>query len=389
MKHFAIIVFLILNSITAQAGENVIISKTDGCISFVVDGNLMPVTTDYRSYDGSQIAEDLLSEHSIPTEEQQIVATSFEGYDNMMSMGKDCLFQTVYMAYARHHAITLSPDMIWLLICQRLARYVNTHAEEMRPLIVTHEGKIELEIKSEKDLLSNDADWSAVIDAFSSQIGNYTKNNIVETVTSGFSTTTVTERIATQITLMVTLKEYFDYTAVYAACGIPYISLKGTPDDWRQVFEKVCQLEKYGLAQWANSLKPIIIQFIQAAEGQPDRKFWRSMVKKNRVRKLKEANCSPKKPTKLDGWLLKFFPDENGNATDQVSASHSFDSDLLHVNFKYRVIDPSNTMIASEYPMELWAGFIGTEFDSANNMLIPKIGWLVRKDTDQEDITLP
>ena len=36
--------------------------------------------------------------------------------------------------------------------------------------------------------------------------------------------------------------------------------------------------------------------------------------------------------------------------------------------------------------MELWAGFIGAEEDTTNNMLTPKIGWLVRLSESNDDV---
>lgn len=52
-------------------------------------------------------------------------------------------------------------------------------------------------------------------------------------------------------------------------------------------------------------------------------------------------------------------------------------TEYVKVGFKYCVIDPGQGVITNETPMELWAGFIGAEDDTINNMLTPKIGWLV------------
>jgi hypothetical protein len=44
-------------------------------------------------------------------------------------------------------------------------------------------------------------------------------------------------------------------------------------------------------------------------------------------------------------------------------------SEMVYVPFKYK-------RLGLVTPMELWAGFIGTEVDTEANMLIPKIGWM-------------
>ena len=109
------------------------------------------------------------------------------------------------------------------------------------------------------------------------------------------------------------------------------------------------------------------------------------MVKKQEVEKLKGGACSPDKPTELDGWLLKLFPDENEQTLDKVAYTKEMPSEYVRVNFKYRVINPANGNLITETPMELWAGFIGVKVDTVNNMLTPKMGWLVRVAESNDD----
>ena len=115
----------------------------------------------------------------------------------------------------------IQPYMVWLVISQGFARYVNAHAEELRPKLVNHNGKMDLAIMTNKDLLTEDVDWPSLIADFSSQINKYTKNGIAKTITSDFTTTGSVERVASQITLMESVKSYFEYIVYRIACGIP------------------------------------------------------------------------------------------------------------------------------------------------------------------------
>ena len=90
-------------------------------------------------------------------------------------------------------------------------------------------------------------------------------------------------------------------------------------------------------------------------------------------------------PTKLDGWILKLFPDEYGHTPDKVEYTKDMPTEYVRVGFKYRVIDPVNARPISETQMELWAGFIGAKVDKKNHMVTPKIGWLVRVSQDEQD----
>ncbi len=55
-------------------------------------------------------------------------------------------------------SVTLSPDMIWLLISQGFAHYVNAHAEELRPLLVSHDAKKKLNVRDDYDFISWETD---------------------------------------------------------------------------------------------------------------------------------------------------------------------------------------------------------------------------------------
>ena len=367
--------------------STIAIAQTQGSITFAVDEGLAPIEdSDDFWMNGQRIANSILYQEDIPEEAYHIVATSFADAQCMKSMGKDAFYQCIVQAYANHKSITLSPDMIWLLIDQGFARYVNAHAEELRPKLVSHTGKIDLAIETKKDLLSGNADWPKLIGDFASQIDRHTKGGIAKTVTANFSTTGPVERVASQITLMESVKSYFEYLVYYIGCGIPSITLKGTPNDWRLVLEKTKRLETYGLGQWTKDLEPILAEFVRAAEGKPNQSFWQNMVKRHRVDELKGGVCVPDKPTELDGWLLKLFPDENGQTLDCIAHTEDMPSERVCVGFKYRIINPARGTVMKEIPMELWAGFIGAEEDTITHTLTPKIGWLVRLSENEDDV---
>lgn len=323
------------------------------------------------------MAKYILSDENVPGE-PAIVTSSFANDDSLGYLGKDAFFQCLITAYANHQSLVLSPDMVWLLISQGFARYVNAHSEDLRPQLVNHEGKMKLKVKTTEDLLSGNPDWERIMEDFSDSIRQYTKGEIAQTLAADFSTTTPTTRIASDITLMESMKSYFEYTVMRILCGIPSITLQGTPEDWQSILDRTKRLGKYGLQAWVDNLVPILTEFVRTAEGTPNQKFWQSMVKRTRVDRLEGGACEPLKPTELDGWMLKLFPDEKGQTLDKVPHTKDMPSEMVCVDFKYQVVTPSLTVL-EETLMELWAGFIGAEVDEEANTLTPKIGWMVRK----------
>ena len=382
MRRIVITMLINLFAMVGLASNGKILSKSEGSITFVVDEDLPPLAESpykwYRPLNGEKLAKTIVKNN---------IAISFANEQNLMNLGdKDVFFQCIVKAYANHQNVTLSPDMIWLIISQGFARYINEHSEQLRDKLVKHTGKMDLIVESNQDLLSSNVDWSKLFEGFYLQIDKNTKGDIAQTMIANFTTTSPAERIASEITLMETVKSYFEYIVYYIACGIPSITLKGTPNDWQLVLDKTKKLSSYGLGEWTQSLEPILKEFIRAAEGNPKQRFWQSIVKKKKVEKLKGGGCSPEKPTQLDGWLLKLFPDENGKTLDKIPKTKNMPKDRVKVGFKYRVLNPTQGVVDKEIPMELTAGFIGAEVDTIANMVTPKIGWLVNVSKSDEDI---
>ena len=386
MKRIVLIQVLICISLLAMGQKCKVLDRQEGSITFEVDKDLPKPKRSITLADASVIARLALNEFQIEAECQNVLATSFAD-KRLWYRGKDAFFATLTEAFADHRPVKLSPDMMWELICLTFSEYVNNHAEEMRPLLVSHEGVKDLVIKTSLmddptfDLLHHpNANWSEVIRLFSKEIEANTKGDLAQTITADFSTTGMTERIASQVTLMDAVKQYFRFVDFAGMCGIPSITLEGTPNDWRKVVEKTQALEKYNMGWWTKELLPVLQEFVKAAEGMPNRKFWKNIVMQDRPDRLRGGDCSGEKPTVFDGWMLKLFPNTKDKTIRKtVSRSESLEQEMSHVGFKYVLYNPVTNEILEEADIELIAGFVGIEVDEATGMLSPKIGWISRK----------
>ena len=386
-KNISTLLLLLLVAMTVQAQKHSpIVDRSKESITFVVDENLPAPNTEHLYYhSGTKIAQFILRDEEIPVEDYKIIASSFAD-DRLINSTKDAFYQCILQAYANHYPVALSPDMVWLIISQGFARYVNAHSEEVRDRLVGHTGKIDLVVESEQELLSEKADWSKILDGFASQIEKHTKKGIAKTMTADFSTTSQAERLASEITLMESVQSYFKYVVLYASCGIPTITLKGTPKDWQHVLDKTRKLKGYDMDGWIEDLEPILTEFVQAAKWNPNQAFWQSIIKKERLNELQGGGCSNEKPTEIDGWLLKLFPDESGKTLDKTPYTHDMPTERVRVSFKYLQVDAITGEVVSETPMELWAGFVGYEVDSITYTITPKIGWFARAADKDEAI---
>lgn len=356
-----------------------VISQSEGSITFVVDENLPAPQEHLPKIDGRELA--VL--HAGDTIKHRVIASSFDD-SQLARVNKNVMFDVMMKAYAEHRPLVLTPDAVWLCISQGFARHINDNAEAMRDMLVSHEGKMKLSVESQYDILDADAgknvNWQENFDAFVANLKENTKGDIVDNMCADFSTTDNESRIASQITLMNSMQPYFTYEVMAVSCGIPYITIEGTPEDWQSILARTRKLEQYGLKWWTERLCPVLEEFVKTAKGKPDHQFWRCMMTQIPVDKIRGGGCRGGKWTSFDGWFLTLFPyDEKGRTPEKVFVGHKMANSFLSVDFTYRVVDNDKSTL-SETPMKFQAGFVGVGEKDDTFELKPRIGWMVRKD---------
>ena len=314
-------------------------------------------------------------------------------------VGDHPLVAATSLAFSGHRRLTLSPDAIWLLIAQGFANHVNANAEALRRRFVSHQGKLKITVRRDGFVKeSPENPWPEVFEEFSAQIRGHIGDETHALLRPAFSTTGATERAAADIVLLDTMQAYFDY-AVDTWCGIPEIALEGTVADWQTLARRARDLARFDLGWWIDVLRPILDQFVEAASGRADRKFWRSIFKRDAVRGG-GAECGRGREPDVSGWIVAFFPylkDHSGRATvrnpwlsppGRTWVSGFFRSANGRSNGRGLTTDaiPSGLSRApflwryrhESHEMEFLGGFVGVCQDQASLALRPEIGWVVR-----------
>jgi hypothetical protein len=289
------------------------------------------------------------------------------------------LLAAAHFAFSQHRPLVLSPDLIWVAIVQGLAQHVRNHAERLRDRFVGHQGKIEICVERD-DLLrgSQENAWDGVIHDLSLAIKEHLGCRYEELV-SDFSTTGPVERTACEVALLDTFQPYFEYR-VYCICGIPEITLEGTPDDWQRLREKVEALTPYDLDWWLPHVRQVCDQFVRAAQGDIDAKHWRDIYKREDAYGWDVVN----------GWLVKLVPylkhGQTGNFTvrnplladpDEQVSTNMLPSGVSQVPFRCRW-----QVQAEDAAMEFLGGFVGVTQEASTLALRPKLGWAVRQGSE-------
>jgi len=301
-----------------------------------------------------------------------IIAQS-KGADSLVTFNYHSFFEGMYEAYSQHRPFVLSPDMIWLLICQGFAQHVNNNAEELRKYFVDFDGKLSLIVRDDRIILDDpNSPWNEVFPEFTKQIGSFAGVDLMNTLTCDFTTTTPISRVASQITIMEAMKSYFEFIVLMVGCGIPEITLEGTSEDWQKVLDKSNQLKKYKLEWWIDELNPLLKEFVKASKGKIDKDFWQTMFKYHTQKKYGAPNI-------IDGWIVKFFPyDKDGkrNNLKELIGTDKLPKEIVKVDLEYIKIDSGKT---EKTPLELWAGFVGLQQNRKTFALKPEIGWMIRE----------
>jgi hypothetical protein len=298
------------------------------------------------------------------------------------------LIGALHLGFASHRPVCLSPDIIWLTMAQGFAHHVNANAEVLRRRLVKHDGKVVLIVRRDEFVKgSPENDWPGTFAEFSAGIEAHV-GAAQCLIVADFSTTRAAERAASEVVLLDTMQAFFSYE-LRTKCGIPAITLEGTVDDWREIRRRVNEFERFDLGWWVKPLRPILDQFVAAAEGRVDRQFWESIYQWGGP----AGSGSPY----VSGWALKLFPylDNHeakyarlyGERTDAAPlrpnpwldarpaesgpGRDDFPSLPARAPFRWKYYGET-------YEMELIGGLLGVRQDADTLCLRPEIGWAVR-----------
>jgi hypothetical protein len=278
--------------------------------------------------------------------------------------------KAIHEAYANHYPLSLSPDDVWLTIAQGFAYHVNANAEKLRNSFVKHEGKATIKVRRDNFVKgSPDNDWPGCFSEFSRCIADHIGQDKRDLLVSDFSTSTSLHRAVSEVTLMNTLKAYFDYV-VETRCGIPTITLTGTESDWERVIWKTTALLPFQCEDWIRNLLTALNSFCLAFKGSADPSIWTNLYK------IEGPRGSG--GTTISGWVNVFFPYLNdwsspGEFTrpNLIQSSHAPDQYPLGITSTPFIWDYLNTII----PMQFLAGFVGTTQDPTSKTVRPVQGW--------------
>jgi len=229
-------------------------------------------------------------------------------------------FQTVFEAWKNHWNLRTSPEDWWNPIITKIAKAVDSAAKKdarVRNFFVNHQGKKEIKVECPVFTIY-DVDYKDLFDQFSEGIRRNIKTpEYVQCMQCDFASTTPTQRIASQIALMSSVQEFFDYHMGMCGCGLQGLELLGTEQDWIHLVKKFDDLMELlepldGAiklpSSWVQQVKIVFKNLLETYQGKPNAvNWWKDIIMMGKSWEWGPSGMNKIEVESYNGWLILFL----------------------------------------------------------------------------------
>ena len=199
------------------------------------------LATEYAAEKAFSIIAGGRKEHDTSAPSPKKIVSALGSDEEVYSVGADCgMFAAVFTAYSHHYRLRTSPDDWWFCVIKRVACAIdqNSSKASVRNMFVDHKGKKTIEVQVNDPTIYT-VDYNFLFDQMTKQLKENLKvPKFVDGVTADFGTTSAVHKIVSQITLMYSVNQYFDF-AMMCGCGIPAMEMLGSEEDWMKLSSKL------------------------------------------------------------------------------------------------------------------------------------------------------
>ena len=378
-------------------------NKNYETIVFQVEKNLKPENGLYKNKNIKEIFDDIFCrektelndsgeiEYLGKNESMEILHYKLDTNETeFYNFEKKSLIQGLSIAYQNHFPIIISPDMIWLLILQGYSRYMEKYAEVDREKYVNFKGQKTLYINRSNLQLAfaTEKDWAGIMDECVEKISKHVGKETITNLQSNFSTTNDTTLVVSQTSIMSAMKQYFKYEVLFAGCGVSYIILEGSSDDWKKIKSKLNYLSKFSLDWWTNHLIPIIDNIIKTKEFYDVHKNINNELIEFRKGMIKvKDGYDMYRPAILNGWIIKFIPKLDEEKPKLYEELHEKDIPDQIISCPLKIIEIVESIgkkFKIVYSCDLTSGFFGMIQDKKTLAIKPVIGYAIAVDKKEK-----
>ena len=312
--------------------------------------------------------------------------------EEIFSHEKSSLIQGLIYAYKNHYPITVTPDMIWILILQGFSRFMEKYENLVRERFVNFTGKKDLKVER-LDYSPQSATkevWDGIMKEFVEKIGKNVGQETIDNLECNFSTTSPAALVTSQVSIMSAMKQYFTYKVLMAGCGISSITLEGSLQDWEKIKSKLEFLSTKALKWWTKHLIPIIDNIIATkkyynSKGKLSKElieFWKGMIRLKGKGDMYD-------PHMVNGWIVKFIPNLSNEKPEVYEEIYETNVPDQIISCPMELTWLSLTGKKIDYSCSLFSGFYGMVQDKETFNVRPVIGYaIVVENKTESDITV-
>ena len=312
--------------------------------------------------------------------------------EKIFSHEKSSLIQGLIYAYKNHYPITVTPDMIWILILQGFSRFMEKYENLVRERFVNFTGKKDLKVER-LDYSPQSATkevWDGIMKEFVEKIGKNVGQETIDNLECNFSTTSPAALVTSQVSIMSAMKQYFTYKVLMAGCGISSITLEGSLQDWEKIKSKLEFLSTKALKWWTKHLIPIIDNIIATkkyynSKGKLSKElieFWKGMIRLKGKGDMYD-------PHMVNGWIVKFIPNLSNEKPEVYEEIYETNVPDQIISCPMELTWLSLTGKKIDYSCSLFSGFYGMVQDKETFNVRPVIGYaIVVENKTESDITV-
>ena len=307
--------------------------------------------------------------------------------DSFFNRSKCSLIQGLILAYKNHYPITVTPDMIWILILQGFSRFMEKYSEQVREKFVNFEGKKDLKVSrlDETPYTATKEVWDGIMKEYVEKIGKNVGQETIDNLECNFSTTTQVAQVTSQVSIMSGMKQYFVYKALMAGCGISNITLEGSLQDWEKIKSKCEFLSTKGLEWYTKHLIPIINNIIETKKYYTTKgelnteliEFWKRMIRLKGKGDFYDPHI-------INGWIVNFIPNlskEEPEVYEELK-EYNIPDQIISCPMELTWLPPGNKKY--EFECSLFSGFYGIVQDEKTFNVKPVIGYAIVVDNKKE-----
>ena len=312
--------------------------------------------------------------------------------ESIFNHKKSSLIQGLVLAYKNHYPITITPDMIWILVLQGFSRFMEKYENLVRERFVNFQGKKDLKIErlAYSPATATKEVWDGIIKEFVEKIGKHVGQECIDNLECNFSTTSQVAQVTSQVAIMSAMKQYFNYRVLMAGCGISSITLEGSVQDWEKIKSKLEFLSTKALKWWTKHLIPIIDNIIATkkyynSKGKLNEElieFWKGMIRLKGRGDLYD-------PHLINGWIVKFIPNLSNEKPEVYEEIYETQIPDQIISCPMELTWLSMMGKKVEYKCSLFSGFYGMVQDKETFNVRPVIGYaIVVEDKSESDISV-